>query len=194
MNVLFVLSLVAVAFGQGPQRCETPKQWEGEITMHDHTDGIETRAKLTYDGVGERTRWVDRVFLNGKTEFYDTLRLHRENVEYVVDLRTKKCERRPLTERFRVFEIPLGAKSMGEAYVGSSALLGSGVLVGLWEATLSDRDNGLWTGQWAVDGCVPVWDHLWHNRVNYTSIHFYDITLGISDPNVFLPPAECGRH
>ncbi|CAH1792530.1 unnamed protein product [Owenia fusiformis] len=188
MKIFLFLGLIAAVYSQAARRCETPKQWEAVIIRHDHTDDFSSRAKLSYDAFGERSRETETVYMNGKEAFYDILRLHKERVEFVVDIRTKKCERRELTYPFRPFEIPENARSYGEAYIGGS-LLGSGVLINQWEANMPN--DAKWTGQWAIDGCIPVYDHYWHNYVNYTSYHFYDVTLGISDPNVFIPPSTC---
>lgn len=44
--------------------------------------------------------------------------------------------------------------------------------------------------------CYPVQETYTHNSSVTTSTRFFNLQLGISDPNVFTPPATCeaARH
>ena len=39
--------------------------------------------------------------------------------------------------------------------------------------------------------CVPVHEVVYRSIQDSVSTGFYDVTLGINDPNVFTPPEEC---
>ena len=51
------------------------------------------------------------------------------------------------------------------------------------------------TGQffsvWTYVGCVPVSRTSFVPRFGISHLTFYDVTLGIRDPNVFIPRREC---
>ena len=46
-----------------------------------------------------------------------------------MNLKTRECDRFTLREDFRPIAVPPGARAMGEVYIGTSAVVGSGVLV-----------------------------------------------------------------
>jgi len=46
-------------------------------------------------------------------------------------------------------------------------------------------------GVWTLQSCLPV-RHISHSsKFGRTEIQFYDITAGISNPSVFIPPSHC---
>jgi hypothetical protein len=44
---------------------------------------------------------------------------------------------------------------------------------------------------WTYRGCIPVSRNTVSEKYGSGHLSFYDVTLGISDPNVFIPPREC---
>ncbi len=45
--------------------------------------------------------------------------------------------------------------------------------------------------QWTYQGCIPVSRTSYGGTTGITHISFYDVTAGISDPNVFIPRRAC---
>ncbi|KAH3845984.1 hypothetical protein DPMN_088279 [Dreissena polymorpha] len=39
--------------------------------------------------------------------------------------------------------------------------------------------------------CVPVFAAYYNKEIGFLIENFFDIHAGISDPSVFIPPAEC---
>ncbi len=44
---------------------------------------------------------------------------------------------------------------------------------------------------WTYQGCLPISRTVFSRTNGVQHISFFDITLGISDPNVFIPRREC---
>jgi hypothetical protein len=85
--------------------------------------------------------------------------------------------------------VPQNASFAGELYIGTSAIKDAGVLATIWEYKFIDPSgfNSNYTGIWTNEFCLPV-SAVYNQQ---THINFYDITLGIQDPNVFTPSKEC---
>lgn len=46
-------------------------------------------------------------------------------------------------------------------------------------------------GTWTYQGCLPVSRITFSEKYGNEILSFFDITVGISDPNVFIPRQEC---
>ncbi len=46
-------------------------------------------------------------------------------------------------------------------------------------------------GTWTYQGCLPVSRTTFSEKYGNELLSFYDLTAGISDPNVFIPRPEC---
>ncbi|XP_064624115.1 mammalian ependymin-related protein 1-like [Lineus longissimus] len=182
---LLVISLAAVAYAQIPTPCYSPRLFEARMIEDDFNKNFTMRAKLSYDGDNQRIRIVEEVNIKDKRDFYDTLFIDNRDfqVEYALNLRTKKCEKRPLTRRFRPVQIPSNATFYGELYLGDSLLTQS------WGG--KTPQGGLYHLLWTVHDCLPVTETYYSTRTSFVHTTFFDVTLGISDPNVFIPPREC---
>ena len=53
-------------------------------------------------------------------------------VEFIYNFRARNCTRREITRPWRDFGIRANDTSYGEAYIGTSALPGAGILVTIW--------------------------------------------------------------
>jgi len=76
---------------------------------------------------------------------------------YRFNLKTKECDKFTLRETFRPIAVPPGARSVGEAYIGTSAVGGGGVLVDIFAA---ETERGRYSGAWTAVDCIPVFDNL----------------------------------
>ncbi len=86
------------------------------------------RARLSYDAVNRRERALKEVDVGQQDNSYKILALFNSEIEYVYDFKARNCTRRPLTRPWRDFGIRSDTRSLGEVYVGTSALPSAGVL------------------------------------------------------------------
>lgn len=69
-------------------------------------------------------------FLSASDFFFFPL----QGVGYCLNLKMRECDRFMLREDFRPIAVSPGARAMGEVYIGTSAVVGSGVLVKIFGA------------------------------------------------------------
>ena len=69
-------------------------------------------------------------FLSASDFFFFPL----QGVGYRLNLKMRECDRFMLREDFRPIAVSPGARAMGEVYIGTSAVVGSGVLVKIFGA------------------------------------------------------------
>ncbi|KAI8479985.1 Mammalian ependymin- protein 1 [Branchiostoma belcheri] len=189
--LLFLFVAVAAVYSQVPERCEAPQAFESKIGRLDTIRGFFLRAKVSYDARNMRTRVIEEVETREERDYYDVLYLHntQPGKEYRFNLKTKQCETRALNTTFRRFEIPDFARPLGEFTVGTKGEPGEGVDVTLWGGRTEDGAD--WAGVFTLAGCVPVNDRYIRNATSFDNIDFYDVTLGIANASVFIPPHEC---
>jgi len=149
------------------------------------------RAKFSQDASMERTSVFEEFRDSEKRDVFHVIRLYHEMMEYRTNLKDNSCKSKaiPSGEHFRRMGVPDSATFVGEAEIGSDAVRNAGILVHLWNDKFTDGSN--WFGEFAVHDCFPI-----HERVNTTQYgvvqtDFFDITLGISDPQIFMPPSGC---
>jgi len=193
MFTVVLLCLVGIAVAQPPKPCTTPPQWEANIFDVNQQQKFMARGRLSYDATFHRERLIEEIEDGSQESFYDVLALFDAQIEYAYNFRARNCTRRPITRPWRDFGIRPDARSYGEAYIGSSAAPGLGLLVTMWGGnhTTPSNDTVRTFGTWTLQACLPV-SHMSHSQ-QYGRSHtsFFDITAGISDPNVFIPRREC---
>ncbi len=89
-------------------------------------------GRLSYDAVYRRERIAEELDVGTEQDFYDILSLFDSKIEFAYNYKTRTCARREITRPWRDFGINANDTSYGEAYIGSSAFPGSGVLVTIW--------------------------------------------------------------
>ncbi|CAF3895179.1 unnamed protein product [Rotaria sordida] len=132
MFAIFLLCLVGFTVAQQPKPCTTPPQWEANVFDSNDQSRFRVRGRLSYDANNHRERLVEEVEVGSEDNFYDVIALFDLQMEFVYDFKARNCTRRPLTRPWRDFGIRPDARSFGEAYVGTSAVPGLGLLVTLW--------------------------------------------------------------
>jgi len=132
MYAILALCLLGFVAAQAPVPCTTPPQWEANIFEVNEQQRVLVRARLSYDSVNRRERVIEEVDVSRQESAYEIIALFNSSIEYVYDFRARNCTRRPLTRPWRDFGIRPDARSLGEAYVGTSASPSAGVLVTLW--------------------------------------------------------------
>ncbi|CAF3430482.1 unnamed protein product [Rotaria sp. Silwood1] len=193
MFVALILCLVGIAVAQQPIPCTTPPQWEGRIYDFNEQQKFSLGGRLSYDATYHRERLVDEIDEASQEDFFDTIALFDSKIEFVYNFKARNCTRRELTRPWRDFGIRPTDRSFGEAYIGSSIFPDTGVLVTIWAGnfTLPSNDTIDYISTWTYRGCLPVSRTSFSQKFGTSHLSFYDITVGISDPNVFIPRREC---
>jgi hypothetical protein len=132
MFAALLLCLVGIVVAQRPIPCTTPPQWEARFFDINEQRQFEVEGRITYDSVYQRERVAEEVAEGSADDFYDVISLFELKVEFVFNFRARNCTRREITRPWRDFGIRANDTSYGEAYIGSSAFPGSGVLVTIW--------------------------------------------------------------
>jgi len=132
MYAVLALCLIGIVVAQQPQPCTTPQQWEATFFDINESQRVFVRGRLSYDATYHRERLIEEVGVGRDGKFYDVIALFDSKLEFIIDLRTNNCTRQPLTRAWRDFGIRANATSLGEAYIGSSAVPGANVLATLW--------------------------------------------------------------
>lgn len=151
--------------------------------------GVENRLRITYDEINQRVRILDEVHAGtpGRT-FYERIILHRSNVQYTLNLsaRPPTCTIGKPEMPWRAWKIPENATFVGAFTIG---VLGDGLEANMW----SERDaQGRWIGITVTERhCVPVSLVEAHNISYSVSSSYYDVVIGLPNPNVFIPPQFC---
>ena len=186
--------LVAIVAAQIPARCASPREWEGRALVRDSRRGqfVEVFSRYAYDETNMRKARYDDVEANRTTERYHVIELFREKKYYALNLRTRKCETGQLTEPFIPHSVVSNATYRGDYVVGSNAYPDSSVEIEIWHHTFTNSKGNkyYWDGQFTRTGCVPIITTV-SGPDDFWSESFVDVTLGLSDPNIFVPPSEC---
>ena len=57
--------------------------------------------------------------------------------------------------------------------------------------TTPTNDTIDYVSTWTYRACIPVSRNTYSEKYGISHLSFYDVTAGISDPNVFIPRREC---
>ncbi|CAF1222082.1 unnamed protein product [Adineta ricciae] len=194
MFIVALLCLVGIAVAQQPHPCTSPPQWEGRIFDSNEKQHDTVRGKISYDATYHRTRIIEDIEVGDDEYVFDILSLFDSGLEFVYDLKAHNCTRRPITEPWRDFGIAQNARSYGEAYIGSSSFPDAGVLITIWGGNFTIPSVNVtlsYISTWTYKGCLPVSRTVYSDTYGNDVLSIYDVTVGISDPNVFIPRREC---
>jgi len=193
--VAAVLLLGAVAvMAQHERHCEAPAEFEAHAFQADPKEQFFRRGHFAYDSRGERTSLYEEVRNGTDDEFFHTIHLFRERVTFRYNLKTKVCTKEALHMRFHRIEIPRNASFVGDAIIGTNAFINSGLATTHWEHHNKEQ-KWEWYGVYTPRdlGCVPIEDEFHDQNVGRVHTNFFDVVLGISDPNIFIPHSSCPR-
>ncbi|XP_078393170.1 ependymin-like [Cetorhinus maximus] len=193
MKLLAALSICSLSFlvtvEGNPEPCESPKLLEGQMSSFNMTKGTGEFAKFAYDAVQKRIYALTTALFGGEKGQVVDIKLYQESVQYTFYLANRTCVKQPLQVPFEPIRVPDNAKFLSQMYVGSSASPREGLLANVW---IVEGDSGFCVMTFTEYGCLPL-SFLYRGSkdsgLNLDS--FVDLTYGISDPNVFKPPAEC---
>jgi hypothetical protein len=132
MFAIFILCLIGIAVAQPPSPCTTPPQWEANVFDINGQQKLMVRGRLSYDATNHRERIIEEVDVGRQNSSYDIISWFDSKMEYIYDFNTRNCTRRPITRPWRNFGIRPDARSYGEAFIGTSAVLGANIFVTMW--------------------------------------------------------------
>ncbi len=132
MFAIVLFCLVGITVAQQPRPCTSPPQWEGRIYDTNEKQKGTLGGKISYDSVYHRVRVIEEIKIGSEESTYDILTLADAGIQFVYDLKARNCKRIESTQPWRDFGILPDAQSYGEAYVGSSAFPGAGLLITIW--------------------------------------------------------------
>jgi len=188
--VALALALAVAVYAQEPVRCRSPREFEARIVEIDPKREFEIRAHYAYDFVGERTSAFEEVRNSSGNTFFHRIHLYREKKGYWINLKTGTCSVESITWPFHRIEVPENATFVDQFEIGTDAVPGAGVLVNVWEDKVTDP-KARWFGTFTARECLPVNENFHSSQTGFIHTSFFDFVLGISDPNVFIPPSQC---
>jgi len=191
---LAVALCAVVVVAQHPRHCDAPFEFEAHAFQVDPKLKFFRRGHFAQDAQLERISLFEEVRNGTDQEFYHDIHLFRERRRFRYNLKTKVCTVEHSDMRFRPFHIPRNASFVGEAYVGTNAFPDAGVLTTHWEMH-NKQEHWRWFGAFTdrSEGCVPVMDHYHDEQIGGVTTQFFDVVLGIGDPNIFVPESACPR-
>lgn len=173
-----------------PEPCLAPGQWEGRWVQYDHSTGRNSRAAVSYDAPNQRLRVLQQHKKHTPCQkYFEFIYLYQSSVLFQIDQKTKECAKLSLSAAWDPFDIPDNSTFEEQYTVGGP---GDSVEVQEWSDRKPARQHETWVGVYTLKDCYPVLETYTQNSSVTTSTRFYDLRLGISDPQVFTPPATCG--
>ncbi|XP_010891117.1 mammalian ependymin-related protein 1 [Esox lucius] len=198
LTLVFVFALGAVlpalshpkpAFAPPSKPCLAPLQWEGRSVEYDHNTGRNTRAMVSYDAQNQRIRLLQQNKRHTPCQkYFEFIYLFKSQVLFQIEQKTKQCSKITLTQAWDPFDIPINSTYEDQYFIGGP---GDMIEVQEWSDRKPARKNEAWVGVYTVKDCYPVQETYTRNSSVTTSTRFFDLQLGISDPEVFTPPSSC---
>ncbi|XP_060711542.1 mammalian ependymin-related protein 1-like [Hemiscyllium ocellatum] len=172
-----------------PQPCRGPNLLEGQMLTVDPSKHFEMWSKFAFDGTHKRisTKSVLLMEKGVKISVYNFL-LYKQNIMYQFYPQNKTCVKLPLRVPFLPIAIPRNATFVSQIYIGGSSAPREGVLANVWRGEI---DTVQYVATFTDVGCLPVSEVVYTKETGWVTELFYDLTLGISDPDVFIPPPNC---
>eukprot|EP00117_Sycon_ciliatum_P004793 scpid86964/ scgid9014/ Mammalian ependymin-related protein 1 len=181
--------------------CDSPVQWEAGYAMFNPREGHEftVHGRYSYDKLNLRKRRYEEVddIMHPDYQFLEVIELFKDEKRYVIDMRTRLCHEEPLyhpdekNNGFHDHDVPSGARLDGVRVLGCKDVEEGYLNISQWSYRYVDRQYN-WAGSFTFDKCIPTRSDAF-NSTTFGLIfeEFYDVVPGISDPNVFIPPAQC---
>jgi len=191
------LCAVAAVNAQHHRHCAAPSEFEAHVFQMDPKETFFRRGHFAYDSRQERTSMFEEIRNGTDDEAFHVISLFREHKAFRYNLKTKTCSVEAIHHRFHRIEIPMNATFEGEAIIGTNAFNNAGLLTTHWHHE-NKAEQWSWYGVYTDReiGCVPVADE-YHdqspNGIGRVHTNFFDVVLGIADPNIFIPNSACPR-
>jgi len=192
-----LIAAVAGVSAQHERHCDAPFELEAHVFQMDPKESFFRRGHFAYDAREERTSMFEEVRNGTDDEGFHVIALHRERKLFRYNFKTKVCTVEELKHRFHRIEIPKDAHFEGEAIIGTNAFNNAGLLTTFWHHE-NKQEQWSWNGVYTAReiGCIPVSDEFHDqspNGIGRVHTQFFDVVLGISDPNIFVPESVCPK-
>ncbi|XP_067653502.1 mammalian ependymin-related protein 1-like [Haliotis asinina] len=182
-----------VAFASADPCC-TPDQWEGIAgsIVGSVTNGITTSAQSTtfvsYDFTNMKLASNTTTVVDGMTYRNMTIIDYNKKLMYQYNEMTGVCAVTEFDQPFKKACVPDNAKELGNFYYGAAD--------NMLKATsyMIKQDPFTAYVSMTATGCIPISEVAYGNlgtTAVMTSTGFVNITPGIKNPSVFVPPTAC---
>eukprot|EP00041_Stephanoeca_diplocostata_P017162 m.341492 g.341492 ORF g.341492 m.341492 type:complete len:209 (+) comp20611_c0_seq2:94-720(+) len=185
---------------QPAEPCNSPYKFGATQKLMDpHAIDVVSREFLiTYDAEFKRVYRSEVELPNHEANrtYFDVLDLYnyQGGVYYKIDRKSGKCTKGVLDTQFIPHRVEENSTFAGEFTIGSTAQI-DGVTAGNVEvqAWRRETDKYVWQGVFTTTGCIPVRTIVTDksDRTVFATNEFYDVILGIPNPEVFIPPRQC---
>ncbi|XP_051900897.1 uncharacterized protein LOC127586910 [Pristis pectinata] len=146
-------------------------------------------GKFSYDAVNKRL-YSNLLMSRGRKQWQQVnILLFQKSVMYQYFPNNQTCLKSPLGAPFRRFGVPKNATFLAQTYIGVPPFPGTGLLTNGWTGS---RDGVSYLMTFMEYKCLPNYQAFISTK-GWFSESFYNLTLGIQDPSVFIPPPECGE-
>ncbi|KAJ8276350.1 hypothetical protein COCON_G00081020 [Conger conger] len=184
------LVLAATAVGQKPHPCESPPLMVGRASVIYPKREALVYERVTYDALGKRIRLRAQGVEHNQSFYEDVLMLFREGVVYQISYKNQTCTKKPMDMPFQPIEIPQDATLQSQIILGSSSGPGQGLLVNNWMGEFPGQKVKYYM-MFTEFGCIPVSTLYTSHEAGLILLSFFDIVIGIEDPQDFIPPDFC---
>lgn len=176
--------------------CSVPIAWEGKTSSYNYVRGTHDIGLVAYDSANRRV-FEREVIASGTPgmKFYERIYFFDEKVMYTITQNgNRECIKQtiPSSEQWRPFGPPTNATLAQEINIG---VVGEGFTANQFVLTPQRNRNGYYyLGTYTYKDCAPVMEMIERTPGDVShsmTTQFSDITLGIGDPNMFIPPANC---
>ncbi|KAJ8266131.1 hypothetical protein GJAV_G00126280, partial [Gymnothorax javanicus] len=194
MRFLIELSVCLLLFvttdAGTPQPCKSPPLMVGRMSLFYPKGKLFVFERFTYDALFEQLRVRIFGIDHNHTFHEDVLMLFREGVLYQISHTNQTCVKRPLKVPFQPMEIPVDATFQSQIIIGSSSGPGQGLLVNNWMGDIPEQKAKYFT-TFTEFGCLPISCLISTDETNWMFASFFDLVIGIDDPQDFIPPSFC---
>jgi len=191
-GLLFLVLVACAVSANTDYKCSPPQVWEGKMQQSFFKNRqFIPYQRLSYDGDNRRTRTLQVVQNGTEKTTYDILYYQRCRTMFIYNLDTKECKRIKTDYPWQPMEIPEEATYVGDGYAGSAGVPQGGLLVQTWSGHRSEQGGFDYMFTLTRHGCIPMSYTMWGKDLGLINANFYDIVLGIDDPNVFRPRQAC---
>jgi len=193
-NILLFVCLVVV-FGQQPYPCTSPQQWEAQFNRIDQVRGFFEWGHYAYDSVRNRTAEVQNI--PTATGFQQIWVMNLWHLSPPTRLQVNQTAN-PWTCNKTTIEYPFRYYGAGNDTFATEDIIGCSAITDGYVDTTS------WVHSWANGtdhhtftrrGCIPVSRVTVQNNTKPNDVrqdNWFDVVIGIPNPNIFVPPESCG--
>ncbi|XP_076464714.1 mammalian ependymin-related protein 1-like [Babylonia areolata] len=165
-----------------------PKSFSGKFRHIDTSRNYTVEGQIFYDEENQRIREFEMQEVGSDKMVYDKLKLYKLNQEYIVDLKTRKCNVTVPRREWRPYGVPPFAKYEGSGTLGGVGIANEQLTISIFSGTF-DEDKFFVTV--TEPNCFVTQMALFFKSSGFEEREFFDVVSGITDPQVFTPPQEC---